>query len=62
MMCDIILILLVPLCSVSSANFYPVTVQNSSMLPLTFVFELNEAIPLCSLVRDELVTICGTGM
>ena len=35
--------------------------RNSSHLPLTFVFELSEGIPVCSLVRDELQKVCGTG-
>lgn len=48
--------------SVSTANFFPVSMHNSSTLPLTFVFELTEAIPVCSHVRDELLKICGTGI
>ena len=31
------------------------------MLPLTFVFELSEPLAVCSLVRDELQKVCGTG-
>ena len=45
----------------STATFFLVSTRNSSMLPLTFVFELTEPVPVCSLVRDELQKVCGTG-